>query len=134
MVALADDLVPDLGPLPPGVHAGWVPVDQIVPRSDLVVHQCGSGTTMAALAAGVPQLLIPYISEQRDMARRLRDFGAVELIEPFTEAPDLVEDACGRLLGMPSYAARSAALAAEIGGMPDPATVTAEMARVLATV
>ncbi|MDQ7909213.1 DUF1205 domain-containing protein [Phytohabitans sp. ZYX-F-186] len=58
------DLAP-LGPLPPNVRpVGWVPLHHLLTGSAAVVHHGGSGTTMAALAAGVPQLVLPHGADQ----------------------------------------------------------------------
>ncbi|BCB78760.1 glycosyl transferase [Phytohabitans flavus] len=58
------DLAP-LGPLPPNVRpVGWVPLHHLLTGAAAVVHHGGSGTTMAALAAGVPQLVLPHGADQ----------------------------------------------------------------------
>src|SRR5262249_26961386 len=48
-----------LGPLPDNVRVGPVPLHLLLPTCTLVVNQGGAGTVMTAVAAGVPQLVIP---------------------------------------------------------------------------
>lgn len=50
------------------VYAGPVPFDWLFPRVDAVLHHGGSGTTAAALHAGVPQLVAPLIFDQHTWA------------------------------------------------------------------
>ena len=40
------------------------PYDWLFPRTALVVHHGGAGTTMAAARAGVPQLVLPFVLDQ----------------------------------------------------------------------
>lgn len=47
----------------------------LFPRCAAIVHHGGSGTTHTALAAGVPQLIVPHLLDQYDFAARLRTVG-----------------------------------------------------------
>lgn len=50
----------ELGELPDNVIAApWVPQSEVLARASLVVQHGGSGTTLAALSAGLPQLITP---------------------------------------------------------------------------
>jgi UDP:flavonoid glycosyltransferase YjiC (YdhE family) len=129
LVAVADDLVAELGPLPDGVRAGWLPVDQLLPSCDLAVHHCGSGTLLAGLVAAVPQLLIPYVGAQRDMARRVAAAGAAVALMPGEDTTDAVAEACGRLLKDDSYRGGCDRIAAEFAALPPLASVVAPMRR-----
>jgi rhamnosyltransferase subunit B len=51
------------------------PFAQLFPRVRAVVHHGGIGTTVQALAAGLPQLIIPRAHDQPDNARRLERLG-----------------------------------------------------------
>lgn len=48
----------------------WVSFPHILPRTRLIIHHGGMGTTHAALVYGVPQLIIPYAADQQGQARR----------------------------------------------------------------
>jgi UDP:flavonoid glycosyltransferase YjiC (YdhE family) len=76
VVAATEQASAALGPLPAGVRAGWAPLDVLIPQCDLVVHHAGGNTMLAALAAGRPQVLLPYMAAQADMSRRLDNYGA----------------------------------------------------------
>jgi MGT family glycosyltransferase len=49
----------------------WVDFDQVLPRTKLIIHHGGMGTTHAAIIHGVPQLVVPHAADQRGQARRV---------------------------------------------------------------
>lgn len=53
------------------------PVDHrsLFPRAAVVVHHGGAGTTHAAVAAGVPSVVVPHVGDQRYWADRLYRLG-----------------------------------------------------------
>lgn len=53
------------------------PVDhgRLFPKTAMVIHHGGAGTTTTAARAGVPQILIPHILDQFYWARRIQDLG-----------------------------------------------------------
>ncbi len=62
--------------LPEGVkHFEFVPLRLLLPRCAAMVHHGGVGTTSQALAAGVPQLIMPLAHDQFDNAARVKAFG-----------------------------------------------------------
>lgn len=73
-------LRPDLGPrttLPAGVRTlEWTGLDALLPGCAAIVHHGGTETLLAALAHGVPQLVVPDSAETRHNARLLRRRGA----------------------------------------------------------
>jgi UDP:flavonoid glycosyltransferase YjiC (YdhE family) len=53
----------ELGPLPPNVHVEeWVAQDAVAPHAAAIVGHGGYGTTLGALAHGVPQVVVPLFS------------------------------------------------------------------------
>jgi sterol 3beta-glucosyltransferase len=52
-----------------------VPHDWLFPRMAAVVHHGGAGTTGAALRAGVPQIVLPFIADQHFWAQRIAELG-----------------------------------------------------------
>jgi UDP:flavonoid glycosyltransferase YjiC (YdhE family) len=64
LVTLGEDRdVAALGPLPANVHVErWIPQDAVLPHAALMVAHGGYGTTLGALAHGVPQVLVPLFS------------------------------------------------------------------------
>jgi UDP:flavonoid glycosyltransferase YjiC (YdhE family) len=55
---------------------GEMPHDWLFPRVAAVVHHGGAGTTGAALRAGVPSIIIPFIADQPFWGRRIQELGA----------------------------------------------------------
>ena len=49
----------------------WVDFDQVLPRTRLIFHHGGMGTTHAAVIHGVPQIVVPHAADQRGQARRV---------------------------------------------------------------
>jgi UDP:flavonoid glycosyltransferase YjiC (YdhE family) len=102
----------ELGPLPPNVRVErWVSQAEVMPRAMAMVSHGGSGSTLAALAAGVPQAFVPLFVDGPANARRVAELGAGIVVE------DLAADVRA-LLGDPSYARAAAAVAAEIAALP----------------
>ena len=58
--------------LPPHVrHFPFAPLSQILDRCAALVHHGGIGTTAAALAGGIPQVIMPLSHDQPDNAARV---------------------------------------------------------------
>ena len=60
----------------------WLPLAALLPRCDAVVCHAGTGTTLAALAAGLPLVLVPQGADQFDNARACERAGAARAIMP----------------------------------------------------
>lgn len=69
---------PGLPPeLPDNVRTiGWVSLDAVLPTCTGIVHHGGNATVLAALAAGVPQLVVPGPGDRRYNAERVAEIGA----------------------------------------------------------
>jgi sterol 3beta-glucosyltransferase len=60
----------------PGIlGVGPLPHDWLFPRTAVVVHHAGAGTTAATLRAGVPAVGVPVLADQPFWARRLHALG-----------------------------------------------------------
>lgn len=106
----------------------YVDQPRAVAESDVVVHHGGTGTVLACLAAGVPQLVTPQGADQFMNADRLVELGLGCAVG--NDAPDgEVESAVDRLLTDPDVRRRVAALRDEVAAMPDPDDVVAELER-----
>ena len=58
----------------------YAPYSLAFPRSALIVHQGGVGTTAQVLRAGIPHLIMPYGHDQPDNSARCRRAGVAEVI------------------------------------------------------
>jgi len=112
---------PSLGRVPANACVlPWWPQDAAMTRAALVLGHGGFGTTMAALGAGVPQIVLPLFSSDQFLnAERIQAVGAgLQLVGDLTvldQLPDMVTT----VLNQPGFAARAAALAAEMAALPN---------------
>jgi UDP:flavonoid glycosyltransferase YjiC (YdhE family) len=105
-------------PLPPNVRtAGWLPFPAVFPAAAGVVHHGGAGTLLTALAAGVPQLVVPGAGDRRVHAELVAARGA-GLAVP---AREITAAALERLVGDPALARAAREVADEMAAMPAPA-------------
>lgn len=56
-------------------HFPYAPFSQLLPRAAAIVHHGGIGTLAQALAAGIPQVILPQAHDQFDNAWRARRLG-----------------------------------------------------------
>jgi len=115
------DLDPaDLDPIPPNSHVEqWWSQEAVMGGSAAVIGHGGFGTTMAALAAGVPQIFLPLFSfDQAINAERVAAVNAgIQLSSGLAGVPDLPA-ALGLMLDDPAFTEGARAVAAEIAGLP----------------
>ncbi|XVV00154.1 glycosyltransferase [Actinosynnema sp. CA-248983] len=118
IVVAAGRVRPDqLGAVPHNVTVrDWVAQADLWPHVDVAVHHGGSGTTLGALAAGVPQLLLPQGADQFANAEAVRAAGAGLVLD----APDAIADLTWKLLAGNDYRDAARALADEVARMPSP--------------
>jgi UDP:flavonoid glycosyltransferase YjiC (YdhE family) len=116
----------ELGDVPAGVTVrSWVPQADLLPVVDVVVHHGGSGTTLGALAAGVPQLVLPQGADQFANAEALTAAGAALRLLPAELTVAAVARQTLTLSATSGNDHRDAAraVAEEIARMPSPAEV-----------
>lgn len=84
----------------------FVPLELLLPRALLHVHHGGVGTIAHSLAAGVPQVTVPMVNDQRDNSLRLARLGVSRLVRRKDyQAQNLVESVT-ELLGSAEVAER----------------------------
>ncbi|MBV8953587.1 MAG: glycosyltransferase family 1 protein [Solirubrobacterales bacterium] len=118
-----------LGEQPSNVHVErWLPLAPLLRRCDAVLCHAGTGTTLAALAAGLPMVLVPQGADQFDNARACERAGAARVLLPGEVTADSIKDAVRSVLA-PDSPERAAArdLAEEIASMPSAATVAEDL-------
>ncbi len=124
VVAAGRVLLADFGELPGNVRVRpWVAQAELLGQVDLVVHHGGSGTTLGALAAGLPQLVLPQGADQFANADALVAAGAALRLLPDELDADAVTIDAATLLRDTAHRDAARALAAEIAAMPGPAEV-----------
>jgi UDP:flavonoid glycosyltransferase YjiC (YdhE family) len=115
-----------LGPLPDNVRVErYVPQTFVLPQCATLVSHAGSGTVLAALALGLPQLCLPQAADQFINATQASAVGAAIALTREETSASSVADAVGRLLDDPAYREGAARLSKEIEAMPGPDEVAA---------
>lgn len=98
--------------LPASVHhAAYAPFDLLSRQAAAFVHHGGIGTSATVLAAGKPQLIVPFAFDQPDNAARLTRLGVAATVLP-DAPPRAWTRALSGLLGDPAVAAACATVAA----------------------
>jgi UDP:flavonoid glycosyltransferase YjiC (YdhE family) len=111
-----DTDVDGLGSAPANVR-----VERFVPQRDVfgdasaVVSHGGSGTTLGALSAGLPLVVVPLFADQPDNARRVAALGAGVVSQP---DPESLATAIATVLREPAYATAAGAIAVEMTALP----------------
>lgn len=107
----------------------YIPQTELLSRCAAVVSHGGSGTFLAAVSSGLPQLCVPQGADQFDNAAACVRSGAGLMLGPGGVGPESVREALKRVLGDPAFGAAAARVGAEIAAMPPPA----EVAEVIST-
>ena len=109
----------ELGPQPPHVRVQrWIPQEELLPWCRAVVSQGGSGIALAALAHGLPSVLLPIGADQPQTAARLAELGAALVLDPVSASSEEIAAAVRRVLDDPSYARAATAVRVEIRSLP----------------
>lgn len=110
-----------LGPLPANARVEqWLPQAGVMPHVDAVVGHGGFGTTMTALAAGLPQVVVPLFAfDQFVNAERVAAVGAGVYLEGGPDAVPTLGAAVAGILGDSSFKAGAQAMAAAMAELPD---------------
>lgn len=94
--------------LPRGCAAfEYAPYGEVMPRSKLIVHQGGVGTTAQALRAGRPALFVPFSHDQPDNAWRVGQLGIARMLTRGAYRAERVAKEIGALLSDPEVARRA---------------------------
>ncbi|MFD7631790.1 nucleotide disphospho-sugar-binding domain-containing protein [Streptomyces sp. NPDC059851] len=124
VLALGEVETSELGELPENVRVvGWVPLAKLLETCDAAVHHGGAGTTLAALNAGVPQLVLPDGADRGINAQAVEDRG----LGLSRSAEDLDAELLTRLITDEKMAAVAREVRAEIESMPTPVSLVARL-------
>lgn len=105
----------------------FIPQDDVLPRCSLIVTHAGSGSTLGALAHGVPMLAVPHAADQFENSAAAAAVGAARVVMPDELTESAVRDAAQALLDDQSYRGAARVIAAEIAAMPDAAQVAVQI-------
>ncbi|MGW3998899.1 glycosyltransferase [Amycolatopsis sp. NPDC004772] len=117
-----------LGEVPENVRLeAWVPQAALLPHVDLVVHHGGSGTTLGAFGAALPQLLLPQGADQFTNADAVLAAGVGDRLLGAEVTAEAVATKARHLLTDTAVRDAAQALATEVAAMPSPADVAAQL-------
>ena len=109
------------GPLPANVRvASFLPYEDLLPRTDVVVTNGGFGGVQQALAHGVPLVVAGATEDKPEVAARVSWSGAGVNLRTGSPSPARVRRGVRRVLDRPTYRREAARLQAEIAGLGDP--------------
>ncbi|MBB1243016.1 DUF1205 domain-containing protein [Streptomyces durbertensis] len=134
VAATSEEVASELEAEYPGrlLRAGWVPLDAVLPSCDLLIHHGGGVTTMNALNAGVPQLVLPEMASSAIPIRRVDAYGASITLPSAEEPAEDVAAAVRTLLSDSSYRERARELSEEIAAQPLPTEVVGVLEKLTA--
>ena len=131
----AGEVPADLRPpaLPSNVHlTEWVNHARLLPRCSAVVTPGGAGTIVAALAAGVPLVVVPTTWDKPDNAQRVVEAGVGVRLSPRRCTPERLRSAVEKVVSLPSYRARAQEMAARMAAAPGPSGAATLLERLVA--
>ncbi|POM22836.1 L-noviosyl transferase [Actinomadura rubteroloni] len=124
VMALGDVDLSELGDVPDNVRLHrWIPLNLLLRTCDAIVHHGGSGTTFAALEAGLPQIVLPHGADQYFNASTVAERG----VGVIGERASLTAGDIAAVLASRAAAEAAAEVRAEIAAMPAPARIAAEV-------
>ncbi|MEI5527173.1 nucleotide disphospho-sugar-binding domain-containing protein [Streptomyces brasiliscabiei] len=134
VATLTAEQLAGVGDLPDNVRAvDYVPLTQLLPTCAAVIHHGGGGTISAAVAAGLPQLILPLEgSEYVDMARYVEDRKAGLVVEAGQATVEAMRARLHRVLTEPAFRGGAAALRADIAAQPAPADIVPRLEALIA--
>ncbi|MFJ8827574.1 glycosyltransferase [Streptomyces sp. NPDC102467] len=116
----------ELGELPDRVVAlPWVPQAEALRHATVVIHHGGHGTTLASLAAGLPQLILPRESDGLGNAPAVRATGAGRLLLAEDVSAEAVEAEVRALLTDGAHREAARRVADGIAALPGQADTVA---------
>ncbi len=123
-----------LGAQPENVRvASYVSQALVLPHCDVVVSHAGSGTTLATLTLGVPQLCLPQGADQFLNADAIALSGAGISLAPSDQSVVAVRGAIADLLSNTSFREAAGGAQASIAAMPAPDEVVAVLETMVGT-
>jgi UDP:flavonoid glycosyltransferase YjiC (YdhE family) len=98
----------------------YVPQTLVLPHCDVIVSHAGSGTVLATLALGLPQVGLPQGADQFLNAAAVSSAGVGISFTPGERDADAVRDAIVRVLDDASFREAAGRVRSSIASMPSP--------------
>ena len=118
----------ELAPFPDNAHVErYISQSFVLPRASVAVVHGGSGSTLAALAHGLPMLVVPQAADQFENAAQCEDIGVALRLLPDELTSEAARSAVVSLLEDENHRKRAQEVAQEIAEMPEPATLVPKL-------
>lgn len=112
----------DLGDQPANVHVErYIPLTTLLPHCDAVVCHAGWGTTIAALAHGLPIVAVPLGADGPRTAARCEEAGIGRAVQVDDVGTGRLADAIADVVANPRFKSAAEAARRQIEQMPPPA-------------
>ena len=120
LVTVGQHIAPsDFGPQPDHVRIErFVPQDEVLGRTDLVVSHGGSGALLGALTHGLPSVLLPLGADQPHNASRAAELGVARTLDAATTTAQTIRETIQMSLADEEMARRAHAMADECARFP----------------
>jgi UDP:flavonoid glycosyltransferase YjiC (YdhE family) len=116
------------GPQPPHVRVErFVAQEDVLRTASVMVSHGGSGSLLAALAHGVPSVLLPLGADQPHNALRGEQLGVATSLDAATATPTAIAEAVRAALRDDTMHARCTAVADDVRAMPDVTSAVAAL-------
>lgn len=115
-------------PPPDSTVTDWVDYAALFPHLAAIVHHGGVATTHAAVAHGLPQVVVPHAGDQMPQAARVTRAGVGFGVRPQAFTAEAATQLVARCLHDPELRARAAALSLELQALGGSATAVSAIA------
>lgn len=123
----------ELGVRRAGVHVlRYVPMSRLLATADALVFHAGSGTMLAAAAAAVPVVALPFQADQHENAERIEASGAGIRLQSADRTPEAIRAALAQVLAEPRFREAALRVRDEIAAMPAPEALVPRLERLAA--
>lgn len=97
-------------------RAGYVPHSMVLPRGCVTVHHAGAGTNAQALRSGKPAVIVPFVNDEFDIARRSERLGVAVVVKRTRFTAASLAGAMEKVRGEAGFAVKAAELGEAIRG------------------
>lgn len=102
----------------PQVHAGWIPLEAILPTCEVVIHPAGGLTAVNAINTATPQLILNPFEAFVPRLKHLTDQGCARTLYREEGTPEAITRVVKEMLGDSSYCSKARALAEQAATAP----------------
>ncbi|SEG92049.1 UDP:flavonoid glycosyltransferase YjiC, YdhE family [Actinacidiphila yanglinensis] len=110
---------------------GFRPLAELLDGVDLVITHGGAGTTLGALAHGLPLVVVPQGADQFLQAAAVARSRTGVAVPPPAAGPEAVVAAAAEVLGAPEFRGNARRAAEQMAAMPSPREVADRLASAL---